>query len=49
MEQQFISFQSIQDSYQFLQKLGASPRLMQHVKLVGEAAEILILQFLSLR
>jgi putative nucleotidyltransferase with HDIG domain len=48
MEQQFTTFQSIQDSYQFLQKLGASPRLMQHVKLVGEAAEMLILQFQKL-
>jgi hypothetical protein len=45
MKRQFITFQSVQDSYQFLQYLGASPRLVQHVKLVGEAAEMLILQF----
>lgn len=48
MEQQFITFQSVQDSYQFLQDLGASPQLMQHVRLVGEAAEILISQFQKL-
>jgi HD domain len=48
MEQQFITFQSVQDSYQLLQDLGASPRLMQHVKLVGEAAEMLISQFQKL-
>jgi HD domain len=48
MEQQFVTFQSIQDSYQLLQDLGASPRLMQHVKLVGEAAEMLIFQFQKL-
>ena len=45
MKRQFTTFQSVQDSYQFLQYLGASPRLVQHVKLVGEAAEMLILQF----
>jgi HD domain len=48
MEQQSITFESVQDSYKFLQNLGASPHLMQHVKLVGEAAELLILQFQQL-
>jgi hypothetical protein len=48
MEQQSITFQSVEDSYKFLKNLGASPHLMQHVKLVGEASELLILQFQQL-
>jgi len=36
------NFQSIYDAYQFLQDLGASSKLILHVKLVGEAAELLI-------
>ena len=36
------NFDSLDDAYQFLQELGASPKLLLHVKLVGEAAEILI-------
>ena len=43
-----MTFQCIQDPYQLLQDIGASPRLIQHVKLVGEAAEMLILQFQNL-
>jgi hypothetical protein len=43
-----MTFQSTQNNYRLLQDLGASPRLIQHVKLVGEAAEILILQFQKL-
>jgi hypothetical protein len=43
-----MTSQSIQHNYRLLQDLGASPRLIQHVKLVGEAAEILILQFQKL-
>jgi HD domain len=39
---------TIKEAYQLLQDLGAPPRLMQHVKLVGEAAEILIVQFQKL-
>ena len=36
------NFDSLKDAYQFLQELGASPKLLLHVKLVGEAAELLI-------
>lgn len=45
MEKQFKTFQSVNEAYKLLQNLDASPYLIQHVKLVGEAAEILILQF----
>ena len=38
----------VQDAYQLLQDLGAPQHLIQHVKLVGEAAEILIRQFQQL-
>ncbi|MEE3716071.1 hypothetical protein V2H45_04830 [Tumidithrix elongata RA019] len=41
MEQQFKTFQSVRDAYELLQDLGASAPLVQHVKLVGEAAESL--------
>jgi hypothetical protein len=34
--------QSVQAAYQLLQELGASPHLIQHLKLVGEAAELII-------
>jgi hypothetical protein len=37
--------QSVEDAYQLLQALGASPHLIQHLKLVGETAELLITQF----
>jgi putative nucleotidyltransferase with HDIG domain len=46
--QQFKTFKSVQDAHGFLQTLGASAHLIQHVKLVGEAAEILILLFQKL-
>lgn len=36
------NFDSLDDAHQFLQELGASPKLLLHVKLVGEAAELLI-------
>ncbi|WP_295621549.1 HD domain-containing protein [Chamaesiphon sp. GL140_3_metabinner_50] len=45
MEQLYKTFKSVQTAYEFLQELGAPPHLIQHVKLVGEAAEMLILQF----
>ncbi|WP_295619563.1 HD domain-containing protein [Chamaesiphon sp. GL140_3_metabinner_50] len=45
MKQQFKTFDYIEDAYKILQDLNASPHLIQHVKLVAEAAEILILQF----
>jgi hypothetical protein len=45
MAQQFKTFQSISDAYRLLAAFGAPDRLIQHVKLVGEAAEILILHF----
>lgn len=35
-------FETLDDAYDFLRKLGASPKLILHVKLVGEAADILI-------
>jgi hypothetical protein len=36
------NFLTVQAAYEFLQELGASPKLLLHVKLVGEAAELLI-------
>jgi HD superfamily phosphodiesterase len=48
MAEQFKTFRSIQDAYDLLLELGAPDRLLQHVKLVGEVAEILILQFQKL-
>lgn len=48
MEQQFKTFQSLSDAHKLLAELGAPERLIRHVKLVGEAAEILILQFQQL-
>jgi HD domain len=34
----------VADVYQLLKALGATPQLVQHLKLVGEAAELLIIQ-----
>jgi HD domain len=48
MAQQYKTFQSIADAYRLLTDLGAPAHLIQHVKLVGEAAEILILQLQQL-
>ena len=48
MEQQVLTFQSLSDAHKFIAELGAPDRLIRHVKLVGEAAEILILQFQQL-
>ncbi|AFY96033.1 HD domain-containing protein [Chamaesiphon minutus] len=48
MAQQFKTFRSVSDAYRFIADLGAPDRLIQHVKLVGEAADILILHFLQL-
>jgi HD domain len=45
MDEHIKTFQSKQDAYELLQNLGASAHLVQHVTLVGEAAELLILQF----
>ncbi len=36
------AFQTVQDVYQFLRELGAPSKLLLHVQLVGEAAELLI-------
>jgi hypothetical protein len=44
MKQQFKTFDLIEDAYELLKDLGATPHLIQHVKLVGEVAEILIFQ-----
>jgi HD domain len=48
MEQNLKTFQSSPDGHKLLQEIGAPPHLIQHVKLVGEAAELLILQFQQL-
>jgi HD domain len=39
---QFKVFATVSSAYQLLEELGASPQLIVHVKLVGEAAELLI-------
>ncbi|MBD2436296.1 phosphohydrolase [Nostoc sp. FACHB-110] len=36
------TFQTVNEAYQFLEELGALPKLILHVKLVGEAADLLI-------
>lgn len=48
MAQQFKTFQSVTDADRLLADLGAPDRLIKHVKLVGEAVEILILHFQQL-
>jgi CRISPR/Cas system-associated endonuclease Cas3-HD len=48
MEQQLKIFKSVRAAYRSLAELGAPPHLIQHVKLVGEAAEMLIVQFQQL-
>jgi HD domain len=48
MSQYFKSFQSVRAAYAFLKELGAVDRLIQHVQLVGEAAEELIAQLQTL-
>jgi HD domain len=48
MSQNFKSFQSTRDAYELIKELGGSDRLIQHVKLVGEAAEQLIVMFQNL-
>jgi hypothetical protein len=42
------TFASVDDAYVFLRELGASPRLIIHVKLVAEASELLIAKLRSL-
>lgn len=44
-----VTFNSANDAYNFLKKLGASDRLLLHVKLVGETAELIIARFLELK
>jgi hypothetical protein len=44
MDCQFRTFSTIDDAYLLLQDLGASEQLIVHVKLVAEAAELLISQ-----
>jgi HD domain len=43
-----IIFSTVDDAYIFLEKLGASSTLVIHVKLVAEAAELLITKLCSL-
>lgn len=42
MNSQFKTFKTVDEAYQFLQDLGASSKLIVHVKLVGEAIDIII-------
>ena len=42
MNSQIKAFQTVYEAYQLLRELGASSKLLLHVKLVGEAAELLI-------
>ncbi|MDX2243578.1 MAG: HD domain-containing protein [Leptolyngbyaceae cyanobacterium bins.302] len=42
MNSQDRTLQTVYEAYQLLQELGAPPKLLLHVKLVGEAAELLI-------
>ena len=44
-----VNFEQTDDAYDFLLKLGASNRLLKHVKLVGETAEILIKKLSELK
>jgi hypothetical protein len=44
MKQQFKTFDIVEDAYELLKDLGTTPHLIQHVRLVAEAAEILISQ-----
>jgi len=38
----YIQFENVESAYEFLQQLGATSKLINHVRLVGEAAELLI-------
>jgi hypothetical protein len=38
MTQQFKTFDVVEDAYELLEDLGATTHLIQHVRLVGEAA-----------
>lgn len=37
-----MKFENNEQAYEFLKQLGAPPRLIRHVRLVGEAADLLI-------
>lgn len=43
------NFENLEEAYNFLENLGASSKLLLHVKLVGEAAEILIEKLSALK
>ncbi len=43
------NFESLNDAYNFLEKLGASAKLLLHVKLVEEASEVIIQQLNKLK
>ncbi len=45
---QFRTFATVQSAYLFLQELGAPSQLILHVKLVGEAAELIIAKLAKL-
>ncbi|MEH2075229.1 MAG: HD domain-containing protein [Nostoc sp.] len=49
MSSQIRTFQRLEDAYEFLQNLGALPKLILHVMLVGEAADLLITKLQQLR
>ena len=44
MSSQIKDFPTVHDAHKFLRKLGASSKLILHVTLVGEAADLLIAQ-----
>jgi hypothetical protein len=44
-----LDLNTVNDAYAMLQRLGAPPRLFCHVKLVGEAAELLIAKLQQLQ
>ncbi|AFY56653.1 HD domain-containing protein [Rivularia sp. PCC 7116] len=44
MESKVRNFENVEQAYEFLKQLNAPPRLIRHVYLVGEAADLLIQQ-----
>jgi hypothetical protein len=49
MSSQARTFQTVHEAYQFRQELGAPLKLVLHVKLVGEATDLLISKFRALK
>jgi len=42
MKLQVENFENVEQAYEFLKQLNAPPKLIRHVRLVGEAADLLI-------